>query len=309
MHLQIQSPLKYSLIVILLLTLFNTNTVFAKNQSNNTVVNFQKINDFAMLADASYFAKPRLEKTEFTFCKLSYYSDITDLGISYFLATDEPTKTHNIAVRGTSNIENVVVNLALKLTPDDHTGISLHRGFLISAKAIYDELKPKLKKGYTVNTTGHSLGGAVALILAMYLDSDNIKIGQVITFGQPKVTNIPGSYKFQHLDITRVVTPDDLVPLVPIMDPMDIKNIDIYWHQGIEIILLPKTNYSMTEGISSMLRATKFTQQALTKANIINHKMTEYVLLIDKKIPDSNLVPYKTSFNLFNMFGISETEN
>ena len=234
---------------------------------------------------------------------LSHYSSIPDIEISYFLLTNELSKTHIIAVRGTSNIENAFVDIALKLTMDEHVGIRLHNGFSQAAQAIYKEIKPKINADYLINTTGHSLGGAVALILAMYLDNDDFNTGQVITFGQPKVTNIPGANKFQHLNITRVVTPKDLVPLVPPFDPVDIKNLDIYWHTGREVILFPDTTYATLQGISSMLRATKFTQEPLSENNLKNHRMTLYIELINKKIPSAKLVPFKNDFNLFNLFG------
>ena len=147
------------------------------------------------------------------------------------------------------------------------------------------------------------MGGAVALVLAMYLDNDDFKIGEVITFGQPKVTNINGANKYQHLNITRIVTPKDLVPLVPLIDPLDINDLDIYWHVGKEIILLPGTTYAILEGIYSMLRAVKFTQQALSEDNLKHHQMNQYLMMLNKKIPTSKLVPFKNNLNLFNLFG------
>ena len=137
----------------------------------------------------------------------------------------------------------------------------------------------------------------------MYLDTDNYKIGQIVTFGQPKVTNIAGANKFQHLNITRVVTPKDLVPLVPPFDPVDINNLDIYWHPGKEVILLADTDYAITDGIESMMRAIKFTQEPLTENNLKNHEMSLYLKLITQKTTSSKEVKFESSFNLFNLFG------
>ena len=158
-------------------------------------------------------------------------------------------------MRGTSNAENAMVDIDIKLLPDEKTGVRLHRGFAYAARQIYAELSPLLKDGYRIRSTGHSLGGAVAQILAMYLDTDGYEVDRIVTFGQPKVTNLPGANRFEHLDILRVVTPTDLVPLVPPFDPLDIKNIDIYWHAGSEIILLEDDTYAILRGVDSMLRA------------------------------------------------------
>ena len=61
---------------------------------------------------------------------------------------------------------------------------------------------------------GHSLGGAVASILAINLDIDGYKVGGVTTFGQPKFTDKVGMEKYKHIPITRVVNEKDVVPLV-----------------------------------------------------------------------------------------------
>jgi len=279
-------------------------STFASTFASTDDVNFSELRHYAEFAQASYQPPADIaafcQQKKFT---LDQYNSITDIKINYFLATDNRHKTQIIAVRGTSNVENALIDIALKLIPDKHTGIQLHHGFSVAAQAIYSEIRSKLKPGYTISTTGHSLGGGVALILAMHLEVDHFNVGQIVTFGQPKVTNITGAYKFQHLKISRVVTPRDLVPLVPPFDPVDLNNIGIYWHAGKEIILLEGRHYALLQGINSMLRATRFTQQALSEKNLHSHKMNLYIELLDKKIPTAKLVPYKNSFNLFNLFG------
>ncbi len=234
---------------------------------------------------------------------LTLYKTVPDIHISYFLATNEQTRTQVISVRGTSNIENAMVDILLKLRPDKSTGIQLHEGFSRAARKVYADLKPLLKTDYKIRTTGHSLGGAVALILAMYLDIDRFNIEQVTTFGQPKVTNVAGANKFSHINIIRVVTPFDLVPLMPLLDPLDINNLDVYWHAGKEVILLKGNQYAILEGLDSMLRATRFTQQLLSQENMQHHQMSAYLGMIGAKTKSSRLVPYQTDFNLFNLFG------
>ncbi len=300
----IQNYFKPSSIVIILIMTFTSNILFAKAQINQNALDFQYIKEYANLSDAAYHTLKKLRKTnllkDYT---ITLHSTIKDIELSYFLITNTKTKTHVIAIRGTDNIENTILDISLKLKLDKHTGIRLHNGFLQAAQAIYAELKPAIIPGYTVNTTGHSLGGAVAVILAMYFDSNDQKIDQVITFGQPKVTNITGAYKFKHLNIKRVVTQKDPVPVIPLIDPMDINDLDIYWHLGTEILLLSNSDYAVLEGLSSMLRVTKFTQEPFTQNNFENHKMSLYLLKLSNRIPSAKLVPFSNSFNLFNLFG------
>ena len=291
-----------SIHLILSIALLCLSTALAA--SGQTGVNFVEIREMARFANAAYESETGIHRlVESSDYKLVQYHTIPDVQVAYFLAFNEISRTQIISIRGTSNIENAMVDISLKLRLDADTGVPLHHGFAYSAKQVFTELKPLLKPGYKTNLTGHSLGGAVALILAMYLDENQVKVDRVVTFGQPKVTNIPGANKVQHLDIIRVVTPHDLVPLMPLFDPLDINNLDIFWHAGKEVILLEDTRYAILEGASSMLRATKFTQKLLSEENLKDHQMSVYLNLIDAKIPSSILVPYQTDLNLFNLFG------
>jgi hypothetical protein len=147
------------------------------------------------------------------------------------------------------------------------------------------------------------LGGAAAVMLAMYLQKEGYKLGQLITFGQPKVTNVGGANAFSSLKLLRVVTTKDIVPLVPPLSPMQITNLDIYWHMGEEMILLDKTEYSLTSGVKSMLRATKFISSVPNEANLEAHKMQTYLTLIESKQAQSKEIPYESDFSVFGFGG------
>ena len=288
--------------IALALTLLCVIPTLSANELES--VDFTEIHTQALFSNAAYQSEGKIralvESGNYT---LTLYHTIPDIQISFFLATNELTKTQIISVRGTSNIENAMVDISLKLMVDKNTGVSLHEGFSFAAKQVYAELKPLLNSDYKINVTGHSMGGAVALILAIYLDAYQFDIEQVITFGQPKVTNISGANKIQHINVIRVVTPFDLVPLVPLFDPLDISNLEVYWHAGKEVILLADTQYAILEGTDSMLRATRFTQKPLTEDNLKNHQMPLYLEMIKAKTKSSKLVPYQTDLNLFNLFG------
>ncbi|MDT8452078.1 MAG: lipase family protein [Gammaproteobacteria bacterium] len=296
--------LRYTHVAIIVFISCVAARAMAAAQPDQSPINFAEIKEFATLANAAYQPLPKIRTlSALKKYRLSHYSNIPEIEISYFLVTDDVAKTQVVVVRGTSNVENAMVNAALKLTLDRHLGVRLHNGFSQSAQAIYTEIKPLLKTDYVISLTGHSLGGAVALILAMHLDVDDFTVGKVVTFGQPKVTNVAGTNAFKHLDVIRVVTPKDLVPLVPPFDPVDIYDLDVYWHSGRELILLADSTYALLEGVNSLLRATRFTQEPLNDKNLQDHQMTLYMLLLDKKISAASLVPFTNSFNLFNLFG------
>jgi hypothetical protein len=276
---------------------------------DNTVgdpAHFRIIQNHALIADAAYSDKTKIEKAlaaqGYT---LTAHEQLPGYAVTYVLATNDDTKRQLLAVRGTSNIENALVDVAFVLLPNETTGIKLHQGFAKSADFIYDRVKARLKKDYRINTTGHSLGGAVALILAMYLDAGGFDVDQVITFGQPKVTNITGSRKYSHLDVTRIVTPKDMVPLVPPLDPMDFMNMDIYWHLGTEMVIYEDSTWSELKGTDSMMRATDFLNEMLSEKNLQHHYMTEYLNALTPKLVNARRVPYRNDFSISDWFGQS----
>jgi len=291
-------------ILFILLLASASGPLFAATAEQQASPDFTEISRYARYANAAYQGTEQVrELGQADHYRLDHAGTVAEQEIGYFLLTNDANRSQLIAVRGTANVENALVDVALKLVPDKHSGIRLHNGFSQAAEKIYQQIRPLLKTDYKISTTGHSLGGAVALVLAMYLDVDGFKVDQVVTFGQPKVTNVTGAAKFEHLALTRVVTPRDLVPLVPPLDPLDINDLDIYWHAGKEILLLEDKDYALLEGINSMLRATRFTQQPLSESNLQHHRMALYLQLLDKKTTGARQVPFKTSLNLFNLFG------
>jgi len=274
--------------------------------TGNDPARFKTIHNYALISDASYYGKDEVDKALATQgYTLTASGELPGYGVSYFLATNDDLKQQLLAVRGTSNIENALVDVAFVLLPNKPTGIKLHQGFAQSADYIYDKIKAKLNKDYRINTTGHSLGGAAAVILAMYLDAGGYDVGKVITFGQPKVTNIAGSRKYGHLDVTRVVTPRDMVPLVPPLDPMDLMNMDIYWHLGTEVVLQEGSSYSELDGVDSMMRATDFLNEMVSEKNLQHHYMTVYINSITPKLVNARRVPYENDFSITDWFGTS----
>ena len=125
---------------------------------------------------------------------------LSETQVSYFLVKKSSEQV--LVVRGTANLENVLVDLDIQLRLDEKLNIQLHQGFALAAQSIYEDVKSMLDPALPIVTTGHSLGGAVAVILAMHLDKNNFQFKQSITFGQPKVTNVAGAGDFSHLPIT-----------------------------------------------------------------------------------------------------------
>jgi len=260
--------------------------------------NFSSIKTQATLANATYLDLDELKAAMLAEdIKLVRHITLPDSQVSYFLTQSKGVQT--IAIRGTANLQNAMVDIDLALQVDSNLGIILHQGFASAARAVYQDVKPYLTEDMTIQTTGHSLGGAVAVILSMYLTQNDYNLSQIITFGQPKVTNVAGAEKFRYLPLTRIVTAKDIVPLVPPLSPMQIKELDIYWHMGEEVILLDNSEYSQTNGIKSMLRATKFTSSIPNEENLSAHQMSNYAHLVDELVNNAVEIPYKTEISFW----------
>lgn len=274
------------------------------NQQDFSAKDFSHWLDAAYIAEATYQSTADLaEVLSKQGYKITLQQQIKGYSVGFVLATNETSRQHILAVRGTSNVENVVVDAAFVLVPDKLSGIEIHQGFLLSARDIYQQIRDKLNPQYKINTIGHSLGGAAALILAMMLDAQGYDVGEVITFGQPKVTNITGSQKFKHLDIKRLVTPKDMVPLMPPLDPMDLMKLSIFWHQGTEIVLFENNQYTVLTGLSSMKRAADFLNDIPSEQHLRNHFMTTYIKHLQSKLKTPVEIEYKSDFKFSDWFG------
>jgi len=285
------------------------NSVVHAAEKNFNQADFTHWLNAAYIADASYKSKDEITQVlQAQDYKLQVYKQLDGYSVAYFIATNDKTKQHIIAVRGTANVENIIVDAAFVLVPDKITGIDIHQGFLLSARDIYQQITPELKTGYKITTIGHSLGGATAIILAMMLDAQGFDINEVITFGQPKVTNISGSRKFAHLKVTRLVTPKDLVPLMPPADPMDMMKLSIFWHQGTEILLYENNQYAVLSGTESMLRTADFLNDIPSEQHLNNHFMTTYIAHLKPKLNNAKEIEYKSDFSFSDWFGSSSNK-
>ncbi len=269
-------------------------------------VDFPAIIDNGRLSALAYRTESEIRRVLATArLTLQAYEVIEDIQLAYFIVRDEKARRQTIVLRGTSNAENAILDISANLVKDPHSGLMLHEGFAYAAWQVFLRIRDQLETAWRIDTTGHSLGGALALVLAKYLQLSDFQVGQVITFGQPKVTNIDGAKSFAGFPVIRVVTPLDMVPLLPPFDPVKMAtgDIQIYWHAGIEVLLLKGNRYSILQGIQSMMRTTGFDRQDITGQALSHHSMDYYLQLLSDKNANAQAVPFESGFNLFRLFG------
>ena len=113
--------------------------------------------------------------------------------------------------RGTANAKNVLSDIDIRTFDDDLLDVKLHRGFRDAAESIYGDIKRNYELDHTVFLTGHSLGGAVAQIIGMWLHKRGYNV-QIFTYGSPKVST---TFTFNEPIHWRVVDRSDPVPFLP----------------------------------------------------------------------------------------------
>jgi len=117
-----------------------------------------------------------------------------------------------IVIRGTANDANVLSDVDVRLVSDTRTGIRLHKGFRDAAVTILQIIDTTKTLEHTVHVTGHSLGGAVAQIIGMWLYKRGKNV-QIYSYGSPKVSDqvLPGGQPTHW----RVVRRSDPIPFTP----------------------------------------------------------------------------------------------
>jgi len=129
---------------------------------------------------------------------------------------EEGASAQHVAVQGTANQKNWEEDVRIVLDGHADLGCRLHRGFHQIAAHLWAKIEEKpLQKSKPVVLTGHSLGGAVAVILSMIMQRQGYMVSAV-TFGQPMVTDAAGCAVWSsQLQLCRVRYRDDPVPLLP----------------------------------------------------------------------------------------------
>ncbi|SOE87994.1 Lipase (class 3) [Caballeronia arationis] len=173
---------------------------------------------------ATYFdaSDQRLEKLGWVRYEVPRNRVISGAAVSVFLIRiDDSQKKIEIAIRGTDNFDDALRDLQIAAIPDKVLNFPLHAGFQSIATGIFDKIKTLISdeqlKTYKFYLYGHSLGGAAAAILSMYLFQGGSEIGLVVTFGAPRFTVNEGTRKYQLLNLKtfRIVRCDDVIPFLP----------------------------------------------------------------------------------------------
>jgi pimeloyl-ACP methyl ester carboxylesterase len=173
----------------------------------------------------------------------------------------------SVAFRGTSDLRDIITDADALMTGfGDHDGACVHRGFMEAYESVrMDVLNAiqQLQSGLNhepmsilrgikpVVVTGHSLGGALAILCAFDLRSTGLSVDSVYTFGQPRVGNAVFAWLYKMLlgSVTfRVTNGADIVPWSPgwLLG---------YRHSGVEMFMPTSGGLFTSPGLLSLLTA------------------------------------------------------
>lgn len=115
-----------------------------------------------------------------------------------------------IAFRGTCNDADKLIDLDILLQPVEFGRV--HRGFLTSAYSLWWLLESRIRSAERVVLTGHSKGGAEAVVTALFL-AEHASKTRIITFGMPAVGDKQFSaWVDETVKHDRFVNESDIVP-------------------------------------------------------------------------------------------------
>lgn len=172
-----------------------------------------------------------------------------------------------VVFRGTDDKLDWLTNLDLR-TKTCSRGI-FHRGFVDAFDAVRADTQTFISKqsGQRLWITGHSLGGAMAVLCAFDQKLNREVSADVITFGQPRVTDAKGCRNIDTAlkdHYVRVARPTDVVSRIPPAIPF----MTAYGHAGLHI-RLGSEGLAIGPSARATLRQASFQSDEFGKARMV----------------------------------------
>ena len=195
-----------------------------KSRSGSSLDTLIKMGEFSKLiyTDNTIFSDGAVSPEEPEFYGLNTMivdqHRVRDDNYAYYIDQESYDDVTIIIFRGTANMENFLDDINITRTYDRRLELNLHSGFRQVAENLYSDMIGKYELDHKVILVGHSLGGAVAQIMGMWLDHIHNSSGvkrhdvQVFTFGSPKVSTTFIGTKLRHW---RIIDKKDPVPFLP----------------------------------------------------------------------------------------------
>jgi hypothetical protein len=194
-----------------------------------------------------------------------------------------------IYCRGTTLFADILTCLHTFMVFDKDLECRVHKGFCHQADRILEDVLPLLApptdRRATIELAGHSLGGAVAVILAIKLRKRGYRVVRVTTVGQPRFCSqdTDGDRLLELLpkDYLRVENDEDFVPFVPPFGSHIGNKLWLINNSSARFVPYPK--HTWTDSVWLNFRIWE-----IVSANGRPHRIPYYVSQIENQIESSN---------------------
>jgi len=190
---------------------------------------------FYRLAGAAYCPDPMLSNWSCAPCIAANVTMVaikpceTYWGRAYvarFAGIDSAADAVVVSIRGTNDPQDVMQDLMFAKTDRNMScpGCQVHTGFYDAWSSIHDPVITEVRQllassppGTPLYVTGHSLGGAIAVIATYDMQNSlGLHVSEAFTFGEPRVGNAEFAHHFGRAPVTwRVTHFKDPVPHLP----------------------------------------------------------------------------------------------
>jgi len=181
-------------------------------------------------------------------------------------------------------------------------GARFHRGFLDALAMIWEPLFTALDQAVKAKerplwVTGHSLGGALALLAAWRLQRSFIAVHEIVTFGAPMIGNDAAAKAFEQEfsgKIFRYVDLEDVVPHLPSVSLLA----NAYTHCLNEVALSTAQATTATSSLDALKQPSETSAATgldvamvdqvwgLVKSRIASHMISNYQARVEAKCKD-----------------------
>lgn len=194
----------------------------------------------ALLAELSYAEEPEVQSKLSSIASDFEYDSTNRGGVPHFFYYDAnkdlsaPEEGIYLTFRGTQSVCNIVSDLDIRAesVAMKHGNVNFHSGFYTSGKESADAAIAYIEKLATkygddikdipIHISGHSLGGAVALIVTWLLEEADYDVSSLYTFGQPQVTDKAGVEYFEKYIQSKTVADESELNYIRIRKGYDI---------------------------------------------------------------------------------------
>jgi hypothetical protein len=203
-------------------------------------------------------------------------------GARAFVQRDDENRLQWVAFRGTQTAADLRLDARFAHVTDLELDVQLHEGFAAGVAELMPELTEHVRPAYRTWFTGHSLGGAMAVVAALRFEARGLPV-RVVTFGQPKATNAAGARRADSLlDVTRFVRGRDAVPQVPPLSwKPGGKKIGSYAHFGREVVV-DDTSFMCLQGHADRPLDFSFWRNPVRVEQLEDHRMAGYLKRLEE---------------------------